>query len=571
MTRRRGLIAALVLAFGVGGALAGAAGVSRQVDATLEARGVHADEVSFGLHSVVLTGVTAGPIVADRVDVDVWAWLTGTLEATVTGAHLRLEDREARSDAGEGGVPHRPLAITLVDATVQAHGFEARVASGRIDRDPAGRWAITVAGELVGLGEAGANAPFSAEAQRAGEDHLTANATGLDLTRIGATLGHAVPPGLGRVWVEILDDRAEIGFDGVVTAPIPGGDVTAPTRVSIVGDVDAFVRQAGPVMVDAVWSGIPARALGDLASAKLLLAADPHAPVGPPAGATRSDAWVVVLDDVPVSDLLATPPLAGLDPRIAAAKVTGRISVVTSVAWTGATWEVDPLVSIDDLVVTGVANTGAWRGGPFPHTIRLADGTAGTRTTGEGTPGWTPRAAVPEALVLALLAAEDAWFYHHDGFTISAQRAAWHEHSIPHGLRRGGSTLTQQLAKNLVSGRDHSMRRKLVELLAASQIERELGKKRILELYLNIVELGPGIYGVGDGARAWFGKPVSALTPGESLWLVMCLPSPRRMWRDAPPGDDLGPWAQRFYELRGKLGELGIDVATVDRPQLRPR
>lgn len=558
-------------AAGVGVAIAGVAGGAwavARLRAELDARGVTARGIGVGVGGVRLDDVDVGPVHADRVDVDVLAWAQGRVEAVVTRARLARPTGGGGASGASGG---RPVQITLVDASFAEGALVVDDVDGIVTRDAAGRWHADVTGAARGLGVDGGDARFEAHAARAGEDRLTATLDGLDLPHVGAALGRDAPPGQGRAWVDVVDDHAVVGFEGEVAIPFPGGAVTAPTRVVLTGARDALVAVSGPVVVDVVWDGIPARALGDLAAVPGLLRGDPDAPIGPPSGPARPDAWVVALDAVPVGDVLQSPPIARLDPRIASAHASGTLSVVASIAWTGTAWELDPLVDLDGFAVTGFVDTGPYRGGPFQHAIRDAAGARAVRTTGEGAPGWTPRGAVPEPLVLALLAAEDSWFFHHRGYSIPAQRLAWHEHDIPHGLRRGGSTLTQQLAKNLVSGRDHAMRRKLVELLTSVQFEHELGKRRILELYLNIVELGPGIYGVGDGARAWFGKPVSALTPGESLWLVLCLPSPRRAWRDAPAGDGLGEWAPRFEELRVKLGELGVDPASVTRPRLPPR
>ena len=95
---------------------------------------------------------------------------------------------------------------------------------------------------------------------------------------------------------------------------------------------------------------------------------------------------------------------------------------------------------------------------------------------------------------------------------------------------RGGSTLTQQLAKNLfLDGRDRTLVRKLRELLYALELERTVGKERILELYLNIVELGPHLHGITADADAYFIKAPDRLTPREAVFLAVLLPSPRRL------------------------------------------
>ena len=95
-------------------------------------------------------------------------------------------------------------------------------------------------------------------------------------------------------------------------------------------------------------------------------------------------------------------------------------------------------------------------------------------------------------------------------------------------LPRGASTITQQLAKNLWLSPSRNPLRKLREGILTWQLERALSKRRILELYLNVVELGPGVYGVEAAARRYFGKPAAALEPMEAAQLAASLPRPRR-------------------------------------------
>lgn len=140
---------------------------------------------------------------------------------------------------------------------------------------------------------------------------------------------------------------------------------------------------------------------------------------------------------------------------------------------------------------------------------------------------WAQLDALPVELKWAVIVAEDANFYEHGGIDVEALKEA-----IKYDLKRkrmalGASTITQQLAKNLFLSRDKSIQRKLRELVIAQRLERELTKGRILELYMNVVELGPLVYGFGHGARYYFHKPVSLLTPAEATFLVAMLPGPR--------------------------------------------
>jgi monofunctional biosynthetic peptidoglycan transglycosylase len=127
----------------------------------------------------------------------------------------------------------------------------------------------------------------------------------------------------------------------------------------------------------------------------------------------------------------------------------------------------------------------------------------------------------------AVILAEDDNFYQHEGFDVKAIKAAIKYDLEKKSLKRGASTITQQTAKNLFLSREKTITRKVKEVYLAWRMEQELTKGRIIELYLNVVELGPMVYGIGHGSRYYFGKPASALTPRECAFLAAMLPGPR--------------------------------------------
>jgi monofunctional biosynthetic peptidoglycan transglycosylase len=169
------------------------------------------------------------------------------------------------------------------------------------------------------------------------------------------------------------------------------------------------------------------------------------------------------------------------------------------------------------------------RGHP-PSTALIDDRVAEARAAGKAPrriQQWVPLERISPWLQDAVVNSEDARFYLHHGvdeveLNLALQRAMDEGH-----LGRGASTLTQQLAKNLWLGEDRSLLRKAKEYVLAERLER-LGKDRILELYLNVVEWGNGIYGAEAAARTWFGKPAAALSPEESAVLAAMLPAPRK-------------------------------------------
>jgi monofunctional biosynthetic peptidoglycan transglycosylase len=139
---------------------------------------------------------------------------------------------------------------------------------------------------------------------------------------------------------------------------------------------------------------------------------------------------------------------------------------------------------------------------------------------------WTPYAAISPNLKRAVLVAEDISFFTHHGFDWGQIKHAIEESLGDRESARGASTISQQLVKNLWLSPGRNPLRKVKEAILTWQVERALPKRRILELYLNVVELGPGIYGVGPAARAYFGKPAADLSEEEAALLAASLPRP---------------------------------------------
>lgn len=128
----------------------------------------------------------------------------------------------------------------------------------------------------------------------------------------------------------------------------------------------------------------------------------------------------------------------------------------------------------------------------------------------------------------AVLVAEDDKFFSHDGFDWAGIRDAARRDLHARKVVRGGSTITQQLAKNLWLGPSRTPWRKLEEMFLAIRLERALSKRRILELYLNTIEWGDGVYGVDAAARHWFGVGAGSLDAGQSVRLAAVIINPRR-------------------------------------------
>ncbi len=139
---------------------------------------------------------------------------------------------------------------------------------------------------------------------------------------------------------------------------------------------------------------------------------------------------------------------------------------------------------------------------------------------------WTPYAAIAPSLKRAVLVAEDINFFSHRGFDVGEIRGAVTKALEEGEAPRGASTITQQLARNLWLSPSRNPLRKLEEAILTWRLERTLPKRRILELYLNVVEFGPGVYGAEAASRRYFGKSAADLRDDEAAQLAASLPSP---------------------------------------------
>jgi monofunctional biosynthetic peptidoglycan transglycosylase len=157
---------------------------------------------------------------------------------------------------------------------------------------------------------------------------------------------------------------------------------------------------------------------------------------------------------------------------------------------------------------------------------------------------WVPLSNISPYLIKAVLIAEDDKFWIHEGFDYEAIQVAL-ERDIKAGrFKFGGSTVSQQLARNLYLSPAKNPLRKMREAIITWRMEKVLSKRRILELYLNLVEWGEGIFGVEAASRHYYGKPSSELTPQEAARLAAILPNPRKY---SPDGD------QRYVIHRSNL------------------
>jgi monofunctional biosynthetic peptidoglycan transglycosylase len=165
---------------------------------------------------------------------------------------------------------------------------------------------------------------------------------------------------------------------------------------------------------------------------------------------------------------------------------------------------------------------------------------------------WAPYGAIAADVKRAVVVAEDIGFFSHRGFDLAELEQALRDSVRDVELPRGASTITQQVAKNLWLTPSRNPWRKIKEAILTWQLERALSKRRILELYLNVAELGPGVYGVEAAARRYFGRGAAELGPDEAAQLAAALPRPSE-WH---PGS-----ASSAYRRRVSLIRLRMDRA----------
>jgi monofunctional biosynthetic peptidoglycan transglycosylase len=171
---------------------------------------------------------------------------------------------------------------------------------------------------------------------------------------------------------------------------------------------------------------------------------------------------------------------------------------------------------------------------------------------------WVSLDRIPRHVRDAVILSEDGRFFEHEGIDWDATRAAAEADLVKGKMARGGSTITQQLAKNLWLGTERSLWRKAKEAVLAWKLERELSKARILALYLNVIELGSGAFGIEAGARARFGVSASELSVAQGVVLASLLPAPRKVDL-AQPSTWLQRRSRRLLDRMLQAGRLSAE------------
>lgn len=203
--------------------------------------------------------------------------------------------------------------------------------------------------------------------------------------------------------------------------------------------------------------------------------------------------------------------------------------------------------------------------GSFSYRTYHPDGTTGESVTGPGTPSWTALDDISPFMISAVLTTEDGAFYKHKGFNHSAIRSSVLANLKARRFVRGASTISMQLAKNLFLARDKALSRKIEEVVLTDYLEQIFRKDDLMELYLNVVEFGPDIYGVTQAAEHYFGRKPEELDVLECYFLASLLPSPLRYGKMWDRGEVSESWMKHLQALmtigakNGKISHSELD------------
>jgi hypothetical protein len=193
--------------------------------------------------------------------------------------------------------------------------------------------------------------------------------------------------------------------------------------------------------------------------------------------------------------------------------------------------------------------------GTFRHRFIQADGTEREILVGPESPGWVPLEEISPYMVQAVTTTEDGSFFRHEGFSPYAIRQSFITNLKKGGFFRGASTISQQLTKNLFLSGEKTISRKLQEIFLTWQLESVVPKDRIMALYLNVIEWGPGIYGIRQAAEHYYGKHPRDLNPLEVVFLASIIPDPRGRHGQFERGYVTDGWRRKLRWIMGVMVE----------------
>jgi membrane peptidoglycan carboxypeptidase len=196
----------------------------------------------------------------------------------------------------------------------------------------------------------------------------------------------------------------------------------------------------------------------------------------------------------------------------------------------------------------------------FAHTVTQNGVPLRTLWVGPENPLYTPLQQIPMSMQQAIMTGEDGDFYHHQGFYPEAFRRSIAQNYRKGKFARGGSTITMQLVKNVFLNPRKTIARKAEELLITWIIENQriTSKARMIEVYLNVIEFGSNVWGIGEASRHYFGKHPSALEPIESVFLAGLVPRPRVFQNLLEPDGSVSSKNGNFIAIRNRFVRRGL-------------
>ena len=258
----------------------------------------------------------------------------------------------------------------------------------------------------------------------------------------------------------------------------------------------------------------------------------------------------------------------GLLPLVRSARLTGTFGATSRVVFDTRT--IDKLVleyQVDDRCRMAEVPRDLARDrftSSFTYRTYHPDGTAGDTTTGPGTSAWTDLDNISPFMIAAVLTTEDGGFYRHHGFNHHAIRSSGAANLKARRFVRGASTITMQLTKNLFLSREKTLSRKIEEVILTDYLEQEFRKDDMMELYLNVIEFGPDVYGVTRAADYYFGRKPEELNLPECFFLASIMPSPIRYGRLRDKGQVSEGWMRHLHTLM----EIAAKNGKVSRAEL---
>jgi hypothetical protein len=365
--------------------------------------------------------------------------------------------------------------------------------------------------------------------------------------RLSLDVRTLAPAGLHRGALRVSVDVSALTLSGARLADGPVG----PLRLGFEGDL----------RWDTAWKRLTleqgALALGPHAEARVALEADlvlrgqPRFSVS-----ARVDklAYQTALDVLP----------AALAPGSDAPRLDGTMSASFAVSGPlhqPEAWKVDAKLDLASLKKAAKEQAPSYLERPFEYVAVDADGKERRVWVGPKNKNFVPFSSLPVFVYRAVTTSEDAGFFAHHGFDFDELKNSIVADAQAGRAVRGGSTLTQQLAKNLFLSRRKTYARKVREALLTIGLEASLSKQRLMEIYLNIIEWGPGIHGIGEAAHHYFGKDAQDLTPKEAAFLATIIPNPIRYHMYYERGALTEVWEKHVSDLLMKLAQVNVITA----------